>query len=171
MSGPLPTAAGRCRGESLTCAPAGGEAGSGGVLVLAVAALLVAVAVAMVLVGSAVTARHRAASIADLAALAGAAHALAGPATACSAALSVAAGDQGRLERCHVEDQDVVVTVTVGIRIGSSSVQARATARAGPAAGTAAVHASGPGGRARAGSAGTAQSELLVGGCAVARAC
>lgn len=84
-----------------------------------------------VVLGATVIARHRAQSVADLAALAGAARVAAGPDVACAAAQRLA-GAMGVDEiACAVDGLDLVVTVAVAVpgwRIGP----ARSTARAGP---------------------------------------
>jgi len=80
--------------------------------------------------GAAVLARHRAQSVADLAALAAAARLPAGPAAACAQATVVARATRVGDTQCAVHGLDVVITVEVAVsRWGT----ARATARAGPA--------------------------------------
>lgn len=95
-------------------------------------AVLVIVTLGGVLIGSAVAARHRAQSAADLAALAAAARVAAGPAAACGEARALAAAVHVDVQACAVEQLDVIVTVAVpvGGRIGT---RATAAARAGPA--------------------------------------
>lgn len=96
-------------------------------------AVIVAVVGAAMVVGSAVIARHRAQSAADLAALAAAGRLAAGQNTACGWAVSV--GDQmnARVTECRVESLDVVITVEVGAALGRWGLgTARAAARAGP---------------------------------------
>lgn len=95
-------------------------------------AVLVTLTLGGVLVGSAVVARHRAQSAADLAALAAAARVPAGPAAACGAAQGVAAAVAAKIRRCDIDDLDAVVTVAVGVG-GWIGAEASAAARAGPA--------------------------------------
>lgn len=108
------------------------DAGIATVLTAFMVAALTAVAMGGIWIGSAVVARHRAQSAADLAALAAAAQVVAGPAAACRRAVLLAEAAGVRLQRCDVEDLDVVVTVTAGTGrlLGGRST---ATARAGPA--------------------------------------
>jgi secretion/DNA translocation related TadE-like protein len=79
--------------------------------------------------GTAVVARHRAQSVADLAALAAAARLPAGPQAACAQARVMAQRMRVEDAECTVRGLDVVVTVEVAVgRWGT----ARAAARAGP---------------------------------------
>lgn len=94
-------------------------------------ALVMAVAVAGVRVGSAVVARHRAQSAADLAALAAAARLPSGPAAACQGALEVSRAMGAELADCAVAQLDVVIAVVV-MAGGPIGGRARASARAGP---------------------------------------
>ena len=110
-----------------------GDRGSATVLVLALAALLVLVALLLSALGAVAVTRHRAASTADLAALAAADVALQGPAVACAAAARAAARGRAELATCRV-DGDVVEVVVVqrpGGPLGRLGA-ARAIARAGP---------------------------------------
>jgi secretion/DNA translocation related TadE-like protein len=100
------------------------------VAILGLATVLVAVSALLATLGTVAVARHRAASAADLAALAGARHLLDG--TACQAAARVARAATAVLEDCRDGGSDV--TVQVGIRVGPLGT-AHARARAGPAAG------------------------------------
>jgi len=93
--------------------------------------VVLAVAVAGVRVGSAVVARHRAQSAADLAALAAAARLPSGPAAACQGALDVARAMRAELADCTVAELDVVIAVVVAAG-GSIGGRAHASARAGP---------------------------------------
>jgi secretion/DNA translocation related TadE-like protein len=96
-------------------------------------ALIVAVVGAAMVVGSAVIARHRAQSAADLAALAAAGRLAAGQNTACGWAVSVADQMNARVTACAVESLDVVVSVDVDAALGRWGLgTARAAARAGP---------------------------------------
>ena len=96
-------------------------------------ALILAVVGAAMVVGSAVIARHRAQSAADLAALAAAGQLAAGQNTACGWAVSVAEQMNARVTACVVESLDAVVTVDVDAVLGRWGLgTARAAARAGP---------------------------------------
>ena len=119
--------------------------GSGTVLVLAGVGLLAMVAATVVVVGTAVVARHRAQSAADLAALAAAAHALDGEQAACSRAAAVARAGGAELVACRLTGDvvDVVTTVRPRGLAGRVGV-ARGRARAGPASGVPESGTSGP---------------------------
>jgi secretion/DNA translocation related TadE-like protein len=80
-------------------------------------------------VGSAVVARHRAQTAADLAALAAAARLASGAEAACARASAVARAMRVDDVGCRVDDLDVVVTVRVAVPFGGV---AQAGARAGP---------------------------------------
>ena len=112
------------------------ERGSATVWVLVLAAVLGLVAAASVLVGVAVVARHRAASAADLAALAAAGRAVTGDPSACEAAVDVALANAAELTGCRVEPGSVVqVEVAVPVRLGGLGMHtAVGRARAGPVA-------------------------------------
>ncbi len=113
-----------------------GDGGSATVLVMAGCLLGIFAAGVTATLGSAVVARHRAQSAADLAALAGADAALgraAGP--ACAVAASVAGAQGARLVSCQVDGTDVVVRTSarwVGGHLAAGLGPATATARAGP---------------------------------------
>ena len=113
------------------------ERGSATVWVLALAGVLAVVGAAAVLVAAAVTARHRAGSAADLAALAAAGRAVLGDPDACAVAARVAGGNGARLATCRVGDDAVVaVTVVVPVRLGPLGLyEATGRARAGPVGG------------------------------------
>ncbi|MGY1806105.1 Rv3654c family TadE-like protein [Blastococcus sp. SYSU D00669] len=113
------------------------ERGSATVWVLALAGVLAAVGAAAVLVGAAVTARHRAGSAADLAALAAAGAAVRGDPGACAEAGALAARNGAELTACAVgADAVVTVTVAVPVRLGPLGLfAAEGRARAGPVAG------------------------------------
>jgi secretion/DNA translocation related TadE-like protein len=101
-----------------------------------VIAALMVLAVLLSWVCAAASARHRAQSEADLAALAGAYRAVDGQEAACAAARALVARSSGLLASCRVEDLDVLVVVEVDIAgAGFSFGPARAAARAGPAPG------------------------------------
>lgn len=95
-------------------------------------ATLATVAIGGLMIGAVVAARHRAQSAADLAALAAAARVPAGVAAACSQARSVGGAMHAVVLACEVDGLDVVVAV--GVPVGGRIGEARATARAGPAA-------------------------------------
>jgi secretion/DNA translocation related TadE-like protein len=113
------------------------ERGSATVWVLALAGVLAVMGVAAVLVAAAVTARHRAGSAADLAALAAAGRAVTGDPNACAVAAQIARRNGARLATCTLEDGAVVaVTVVVQVRLGPLGLHdATGRARAGPAGG------------------------------------
>ncbi|MFI6432305.1 Rv3654c family TadE-like protein [Rhodococcus oryzae] len=107
----------------------------GAATVLACWAMLALIAVAALVIhlGSAVSARHRAQSAADLAALAAAAALERGTEAACAAATTIAGRMRGTVRDCRIEGWDVVVTV--GVRLPLPAVgggDAVAAARAGP---------------------------------------
>ena len=112
----------------------GGERGSATVLAAVMLVVLVVVSLGGIAVGSAVIARHRAQSAADLGALAAAGRLAAGQDAACAWATSVAQRMGGSVTSCVVEDLDVVVSVGVAAHLGRWGVgTASAAARAGPA--------------------------------------
>ena len=95
--------------------------------------VLLSVTGAGVYLGSAVVARHRAQAAADLAALAAAARLPSGPVAACDRATAVARAMRVDDAQCQVDDLDVVVTVSITVRLGVAFTgAARAAARAGP---------------------------------------
>lgn len=99
-------------------------------------AALAALLLAVIYLGAAVLARHRAQNAADLAAHAGAVAALDGADDPCARAREFTVVQDGapRLQRCVVDGQDVLVAVSVQVRLGSWGVrEARGQARAGPA--------------------------------------
>ncbi|GGF10620.1 Rv3654c family TadE-like protein [Williamsia phyllosphaerae] len=94
---------------------------------------LVSLVVAVVFVGSAVVARHRVQSVADLAALAAAQRAMLAQDDPCGAARTLAATSPVTIARCRADGADVVVVATTDVDLGPFGVrQARAVARAGP---------------------------------------
>ena len=111
-----------------------GERGSATVWVFALSAVLAVVGAAAVVVAVAVTARHRAGSAADLAALAAAGQAVIGDPDACAVAADVAARNGARLTSCTLQEGAVVaVTVSVPLRLGPLGEHAASgRARAGP---------------------------------------
>lgn len=111
------------------------ERGSGSVYVLVAAALVLAMALAAAAVGDAVVQRHRAESLADLAAIAGAAAQQRG-ADGCARAGAYARSEGGWVGSCWVAG-DGAVTVRVTRPAGRLLARlglpvARAQARAGP---------------------------------------
>lgn len=111
---------------------AGPDDGVATVLGAMMVAAIIAVAVMVVDVGAAVSARHRAQSAADLAALAGAASAIDVDA-ACAAAGRLAQANSASLIACGVDGFEVTVQVTVPVSLAVfGSDDAVATARAGP---------------------------------------
>lgn len=101
--------------------------------------LLVSVTAGLAGVGSAVAARHRAQSAADLAALAGAGELAAGPQRACARSARLAAAMGTTLIDCTAEDLDVTVVVQAEPALAGWLLgPARAAARAGPVQGRAA---------------------------------
>jgi secretion/DNA translocation related TadE-like protein len=112
--------------------PAQRDRGSATVWLLCVCGLVWSVMVAALLVGSAIVARHRAAAVADLAALAAAAAQSRGDPGVCRAAAHVAAAQGGRLDWCRVEAGSVLVVAEVGVGWRVINLPpARARARAG----------------------------------------
>jgi secretion/DNA translocation related TadE-like protein len=111
-----------------------GDRGLGTVFVLAIMAILLTVLGGTLALGQTLIARHRAASAADLAALAGVDRALEGSATACAAAAAIAAEHNTELIGCDVDGHVVAVTAAVPLPAGLRAVgPATARARAGPA--------------------------------------
>jgi secretion/DNA translocation related TadE-like protein len=111
-----------------------GDTGSATIWVLLAAALLSAVAGLVVVRGLVAVERQRAASVADLAALAAAAHVLDGQSAACARAGAVARASRAQLASCTVDaDDSVLVRVLVppaGPLAGFPPL--RVSARAGP---------------------------------------
>lgn len=119
--------------RSLRSNPDHRDRGAATLLAVAMMAVILAVVGAAMVVGSAVIARHRAQSAADLAALAAAGRLAEGQSAACEWAVSVADRVNARVTACAVESLDVVVTVDVGAALGRWGLgTARAVARAGP---------------------------------------
>ncbi|WP_024795078.1 Rv3654c family TadE-like protein [Tomitella biformata] len=114
----------------------GDDRGAGTVFAAFALLALLLLAAAGIEIGGAVTARHRAQSAADFAALAAAGEVALGG-EGCAAALRLADRNGGELSSCVVEGADVVVRVTValplGLPLGSVGLgPAVAAARAGP---------------------------------------
>jgi secretion/DNA translocation related TadE-like protein len=109
------------------------DGGAGTVLALGLVAILCALVLACAGLGAAVVARHRAASAADLAALAGADRSLGRtPGDPCQAAAGVVRANDAVLTRCRVgPDGSVTVAVLVRLpppwaRLGTAAASARA---------------------------------------------
>jgi secretion/DNA translocation related TadE-like protein len=111
-----------------------GDRGSATVLVLSLASVLVLLSAVTAALGAVAVTRHRAASAADLAALAAADRALDGVGQACAAAARVTLAVAAELESCRLRGEvaEVVVAVRPPGRLGELG-RARARARAGPA--------------------------------------
>ncbi len=109
------------------------DEGTAGVLVLAMVLVLVAVGSVVTGLASVAVARQRAASAADLSALAAAAASLDGPAAACRRATELAAQVAARLVSCTLDGDvaDVVAEVRPAGAVGRFGA-ASARARAGP---------------------------------------
>lgn len=90
-----------------------GDAGIAGVLVLLLAVVVASVGALLATLAAVGVARHRAAGVADLSALAGAQQALAGPSAACAAAARTAAAGAAALLDCQVSGDQVEVVVEV----------------------------------------------------------
>jgi secretion/DNA translocation related TadE-like protein len=96
-------------------------------------AVVLAVFGAFLVVGTAVIARHRAQSGADLAALAAAGRLATGHDAACAWAVRVVGESGAQVTSCTVQGLDVVITVDVHAALGRWGLgAARAAARAGP---------------------------------------
>lgn len=96
--------------------------------------VLLTITVGCVYLGSAVLARHRAQSAADLAALAAAGGLARGAQAACARSVAVAEAMDVSVADCSVAGLDVVVAVEVRVALGRLGLgAARAIARAGPA--------------------------------------
>jgi secretion/DNA translocation related TadE-like protein len=102
--------------------------------VLGLSAVLGVFGVSVVLMGAAMTARHRASTAADMAALAAAGHAVLGDPGPCDAAARIARANGADLDRCAVgAEATVEVVVGVPVRLGpAGNFVASAHARAGP---------------------------------------
>ena len=107
------------------------ETGAATVLAAVFIAILALVSVAGIWLGSAVIARHRAQSAADLAALAAAARVPTGTAVACGQATALARAMAATVLGCTAEQLDVTVVVSVPVG-GMFGRDAQASARAGP---------------------------------------
>lgn len=112
--------------------PGRDERGTATVAVLSLIGVVLLVAAAAAAVLGAAVAHRQAQAAADLAALSGAAAAEQGD-DACGAAADVARANGGDLADCHLEGDDVLVSVTVDVPGGLAVLgEVRARARAGP---------------------------------------
>ncbi|WP_106348191.1 Rv3654c family TadE-like protein [Antricoccus suffuscus] len=109
------------------------ERGSGTIWVVAMAMVLCVVALSVMLLGLAQTARHKANSAADLAALAAAQVLIDGTGSPCDVASGNAAANGARITSCAVDGEVVLIAVSVDVHLGRFGLgTATATARAGP---------------------------------------
>lgn len=115
------------------------DRGSGTLYVAAAITVLAALVSGAVLVGKAHVAHGRAASAADLAALAAAQALVDGSGDPCARAADIAARNRARIDSCAIDGETVVVTASVPVELGGLGVlAATARARAGPVPETAA---------------------------------
>jgi secretion/DNA translocation related TadE-like protein len=109
------------------------DRGAASIFLLAVGLLLVAAGLAGAAVGSALIARQRARTAADLGALAGATQAIYGQEVACERAARFVAANGGRMTSCTVSGLEIVVRATVDVEPLPGMVRrTEAAARAGP---------------------------------------
>ena len=109
------------------------ERGSASILLVALSGLLSVFAALALSVGAVAVARHRAASAADLAALAAAARWAGGQSAACASAGDVARAGGAVLARCRVDGDVAQVLAEAPLPGGLARLGvARAAARAGP---------------------------------------
>jgi secretion/DNA translocation related TadE-like protein len=109
-----------------------GERGSGTLLMMSAAFLVLASGLAVALWAAVSTARHRAATAADLAALS-AAQMIQSGGDPCESARRIASVHRATLQRCEVEGEEVMVVAGVPVELGSlGRPQVRSMARAGP---------------------------------------
>jgi secretion/DNA translocation related TadE-like protein len=124
----------RARGLGRCCRPGRtleGDAGVATVLVVALSAVLLLLGAVMASLAAVAVTRHRAASAADLSALAAAAAVLEGPVAACGRAQDLAVRVGARVSSCTVEGDVVRVVAQVRPpgplgRLGAASARARA---------------------------------------------
>lgn len=129
--GPVVTVGARASAETEAGVGVAADRGSATVLATALVALAAALAVLLAGLTSAVVARHRAASAADLAALAAASTLSRSPDAACTAAERVAQRNGARISQCAVGETSVDVSVRVrpagpAGRLGAAIGRARA---------------------------------------------
>lgn len=109
------------------------DRGSASVWLLGLSTLISLVMVVGVVLGTAVIARHRVETAADLAALAGAGTIAAGRSDGCRRAALIAVRNGARLVSCAISGDDVEVTVSRPVGLGRLGFRtASAQARAGP---------------------------------------
>lgn len=120
----------------MTAGRTGSDAGAGTIIVLVAASVLVLVAMVLTSLAAVGVARHRAASVADLAALAAASSSHLGGGAACAAAAEIAQRSAARLVDCRLvgDRAEVVASVRPPGRLGELGA-ASARAHAGPAQG------------------------------------
>jgi secretion/DNA translocation related TadE-like protein len=105
------------------------DRGSASIWALGIGLGVVLLGLGVAAVGTALVARQRAQTAADLGALAGAVLVLHGEPAACARAADLVAANGGRLAGCRAEALDLIVTAEVeAVGVGT----ARASARAGP---------------------------------------
>ena len=110
------------------------DRGSATIWLLGLVALIGLATTAGVVHGSAVVARHRAETAADLAALAAAVRVSLGESDACGAASTIAHRNGAELTGCVVSGADVEIAVARPVSLGRLGLRtAAARARAGPA--------------------------------------
>lgn len=108
------------------------ERGSGTLLTMAAAMLVLACGLAVALWAAVSTARHRAATAADLAALS-AAQAIQSGTDPCASAGRIAAAQRVTLKECQIEGEEVLVVTGAPVELGSlGRPEVRSSARAGP---------------------------------------
>ncbi|WP_051710763.1 Rv3654c family TadE-like protein [Streptomyces sp. NRRL S-350] len=154
LTGPRTSVERAVRARAGRVAAAGGrgaDAGSATVWLLALAMLGTAVFAATIAVGSVVTARHRAESAADLAALAAADRLLLDPDGGCAWAAGIATAQGAGLVSCAVDRSADAVEVVAEVKVSGLPVRlpvgpARARARAGPVRAPVGAAEDGPGG-------------------------
>jgi secretion/DNA translocation related TadE-like protein len=110
------------------------DAGAATVVTAVAACALCALFAVVLVLGQAVAARHRAASTADLAALAAADRALWGPGVACGAARRLAEAQDARLVSCSIDGPVADVTAQVASGLLAPVVRSRAGPRLGAGA-------------------------------------
>lgn len=112
----------------------GDDRGGASVIGCAVMAALIAITATLLHVGSVVVTRHRAQAAADLAAIAVASALDRGVVGACEAADPITSRMYVRVRRCEIDGWYAVLEVTAPVSSFFDGAEARAVARAGPAA-------------------------------------
>lgn len=120
------------RPESVSFGP--DDRGSASVIGCAVMAALITATATVLHVGSVVATRHRVQSAADLAALAVAGALDRGTVVACEAADPIASRMGVLVRGCEIDEWDAVIEVAAPVSSLFGGKEARAVARAGPAA-------------------------------------